>query len=66
VVLVRSERRKSVSLTGMAERGIGSLPDGNADADDPDFTNISRRNFEIVTDNRERMQAWSGEREEEK
>jgi hypothetical protein len=51
----------------MAEAGVEPLPDTTADADDPEFTDISRRNFEIVTDNRERMQAWSGgEREEEK
>jgi hypothetical protein len=46
----------------MAESGVEPLPDANANADDPEFTSISRRNFEIITDNRERMQAWSGER----
>jgi hypothetical protein len=50
----------------MAEGGVEPLPDGDGDADDPEFADISSRNFEIVTDNPERMQAWSGEREEEK
>jgi len=56
----------------MADCGIEPLPDAgaaadaDADAEDPDFTSISRRCFEIVTDNREQMQAQSGEREEEK
>jgi hypothetical protein len=50
----------------MSECGVEALPDGNADAEGSDFTSISGRNFEIVTDNRERMQAWSGEREGEK
>jgi hypothetical protein len=47
----------------MAEPGVEPFADADADADDPDFTSISRKNFEIVTDNRERMQAWSGETE---
>jgi hypothetical protein len=69
VVLAASERSKSDSPTGMAEGEVEPLPDANANADDPDFpdfTSISRRDFGIVTDNRERMQAWSGEREKEK